>query len=67
MSHIQIVGNQGYLSGSVSQVSTLDFGSGHDLSVVGSRPMLGSTLSGESSWDSLPLPLPLPLHYIALK
>ena len=28
---------------------TLDFGLGHDLSVAGSRPMLGSTLGVESA------------------
>ena len=31
---------------------TLDFGSSHDLRVVRSSPILGSTLSKESAWDS---------------
>ena len=32
---------------------TLNFGSGHDVMVVRSSPMLGSKLSTESAWDSL--------------
>lgn len=40
---------------------TLDFGSGHDLRVVGSRPVSGSLLSG-SLLEILFLPLPLRLH-----
>ena len=38
---------------------TLDFGSGQDLKVVGSSPTLGSTLSGESAYDSISLTLPV--------
>ena len=40
---------------------TLDFGSGHDLRVMGSSPALDSSVSGEPAWDALPLPLPVPL------
>ena len=44
--------------------ATLDFGSGHDLRVLGSSPTLGSMLSGE---DSLSLSLcPLPLLVFSL-
>lgn len=39
---------------------THDFGSGHDLGVVGSSPMSGSTPSWVSDGDCLPLPLLLP-------
>ena len=35
---------------------SLDFGSGCDLGVLGSSPAVGSSLSGESAGDSLPLP-----------
>ena len=50
---------QGYLGGSVSKASvTLDFISGHDLRVVGSNPVLGSTCSQESAWDSFLCPSP---------
>ena len=50
---------------------TLDFGSGHDLSVLGLSPVSGSTLSGESRVDSLvgvsPSPsAPLPTGACAL-
>jgi len=48
---------------------TLDFGSGHDLRILGSSPVLGgvvSTLSGESAWDSFLFPLPLLLPPLAL-
>ena len=31
----------GHLGGSVSKVPALDFGSGHDLRVLGSSPMMG--------------------------
>jgi len=41
----------GHLGGSVSYASA--FGSGHDLRVLGSSPMLGSLLSGESASPSL--------------
>ena len=46
----------------------LGFSSGHDLMVVGCSPMpmLGSTFSRESVWDSVPLPLPLPLSLLML-
>ena len=41
----------------------LDFGSGHDLRVVGSSP----TLNMEPAWDSLSLPMPLsPAHAFLL-
>ena len=36
---------------------TLDFDSGHFPRVMGSSPGLGSALSVESAYDSLPLPL----------
>ena len=36
---------------------TLDFGSGHDLRIVSSSPILGSLLSAESAYDYLPLHL----------
>ena len=32
---------------------TLDFGSGHDLTVTGSSPASGSVLAVEPAWDSL--------------
>jgi len=38
----------------------LGFGSGHDLRVMRSSPMLGSALTMESALDSFPLPFPLP-------
>ena len=47
---------------------TLDFGSGHDLRVMGSSPVLGSVLSVESACPS-PSALPPPLSvslYISL-
>ena len=45
-----------------------DFGSGHDLRVVRSTPMLGSVLCGESAEDyfSLTLPLPFLMQYLSL-
>ena len=53
----------GLLGSSVEHL-TLDFGSGHDLGVMGLSPVLGSMLSMEPAWDSLPLSLcpfsPLP-------
>ena len=39
---------------------THGFSSGHDLRVVRLSPVLGSTITGESAWDSLPLLLPRP-------
>ena len=39
---------------------SLGLASGCDLEVRGSSPRLGSALSTESAWDSLPLLLPLP-------
>ena len=39
---------------------TLDFDSGHSLRVMRLNPTMGSTLSKESIWDSLPLCLSLP-------
>ena len=36
---------------------TVGFGLGHDLRVGGSRPTVGSTISGESAGDSLSLSL----------
>lgn len=36
---------------------TLSLSSGHGLGVVGSSPVLGSVLSSELAWGSLPLPL----------
>ena len=44
---------------------TLDFGSGHDLTVMGSSPVSGSVLCMEPVWDSPPLSLPLP-HWFSL-
>ena len=43
---------------------TFDFSSGHDLRVLGSSPMLGSPLSGESVCLPLPLLLPLLVHVL---
>ena len=40
---------------------TLDFCSGHDLTVVASSPASGSVQSPEPAWDSFSLPLSLPL------
>ena len=40
--------------------STLDFGSGHDLTVVRSSPAAGCALSEEGAWDSLSPSLPAP-------
>ena len=40
---------------------TLDFGSGHDPRVVGSSPMLGSSLNMDPAWDSPSLSLSLSL------
>ena len=39
-----------------SKLQTFDFSSGHDLRVVRSSPMLGSTLSGDSFSLSLCMP-----------
>ena len=56
--------------------SILDFGSGHDLTVVRLSPTSGSMLGGEPAWDSLSLSLslsfspslPLPCsHTLSLK
>ena len=43
---------------------TLDVSSGHDLWVMGSRPVLGSMLSGESACPS-PLCLPRSLSQVS--
>ena len=41
---------------------TLDFGTGHDLTVPGFEPQVGIYADGvEPAWDSLSLPLCLPL------
>ena len=40
------------------ELLTLDFSSDHDLKVMRWSPSLGSKLSMESAWDSLPLPPP---------
>ena len=40
---------------------TPDFGSGHDLRVVGLSPVLGSALGMEPAWDSISLSLSLSL------
>ena len=46
---------------------TFDFGSGHDPSVWGLSPVLGSELSVEPAWDSLSLSLcPSPLLMLSL-
>ena len=46
----------------------LDFGSGHDPSIVGSSPASGSALSVEPAWDSLSLPsAPFPRIMLSLK
>ena len=42
---------------------TLDFGSGHDLTVVGLSPTWDSLLSVEPSWDSLSPPLSASLSF----
>ena len=59
-------GGARHLDGSVQQL-TLDFGSGHDSRVMRSSPTLGSMLSTEPAWDSLPLPLPLSLPHALSK
>lgn len=46
---------------------TLDFGSGHDLRVMGSNPKLGSVLDVESAGDSLPLSASPPPSFKKLK
>ena len=43
------------------QYLTLDFGSGHDPTVVRSSPVLGSMPGMMPAWDSFS-PLPPPLH-----
>ena len=46
---------------------TLDFGSSHDLRVLGLSPVLGSALGSDSAWVSLfPSPSVLSL-YLSLK
>ena len=59
--------DKGTLAAQLVKCLTLDFGSGHDLRVLGLSPVLGSALSGDSARDSLPLPLPLPLFMLSLK
>ena len=39
---------------------TLDFGSGHDLMVHGTKPCIGKALSMELAWDSLSSSLSAP-------
>ena len=48
---------------------TLDFGSGHDLTVRGFEPHIGlCTDNAEPTWDSLSLSLcPSPAHALSLK
>ena len=46
---------------------TLDFGSGHDLTIVGLSPALGSALSMEPAWNSLSLSLSLSLPLLDLR
>ena len=47
----------------VGEHPTLDFGSGHDLTVHGIKPHMGLwTGSAEPAWDFLSPPLSLPLH-----
>ena len=55
-----------YLSGPVAKHPTLDFVSGYDPRILGSKPTLGSALSVESAWDSLLFPLPLSLLVLFL-
>ena len=43
----------------LAKCPTVDFSSGHDLSVVGWSPTLGSELAMEAAWDSLS---PCPSH-----
>ena len=45
---------------------TLDFGSGHDLRVMGSSPVSGTVLSVASAWGSVSLPLPLHSLFLSL-
>ena len=68
---IKIMGNV-YIKGSSKQGRlgvqsvkwpTLGFGSGPDLTVVGSSPTSGSALSEEFAWDSLSLSLSAPLAH----
>ena len=48
--------------------ATLDFGSGHDLGVLGSSPMWGSVLSGESAsgFSLFSAPPPTCVHALSL-
>ena len=47
----------GYLVAQSVEHPTLDFGSGHDLRIMGLSPTWCSVLSGKSAWDSLSLSL----------
>lgn len=55
-------------AGHLAEHQNLDFGWGNDLGIVGSIPVLGSMLRGESAGDSLSFyPLaPLPTHVHSL-
>ena len=50
--HIIIGKVLGCLGSSVNQCPTLNFGSGHDLMVLGWKPASASVLSVDSAWDS---------------
>ena len=47
---------KGHLGGQSVEPPTLNFGLGHDLTVVRSSPTSGSVLGTELAWDSLSLP-----------
>lgn len=47
---LKILENQGACVAQSFEHSALDFGSSHDLKVLGWRPALGSPISGESAW-----------------
>ena len=53
MQFAKILGNEGHLRGSVKCL-TLDFGSGHDLTVCEFKPHVGLfAVSAEPTWDPL--------------
>ena len=59
--------NEGCPGGSVKRL-TLDFGSGHDLTVLEIEPHIGvGADSAEPAWDSLSFPLSLPALSLKIK
>jgi len=64
---IKIKLDWGALVAHLAQQLTLGFGSGCDLRVLGSSPVLASVLGMESAWNSLsPSPSALPLCTLSL-